>query len=60
VEALKHIDFFDIFDQSEATPVLLLDGHGSIFDIDFLDYVTKKETERCALIGVPYGTQCGK
>jgi hypothetical protein len=36
--------------------VLLLDGHGSRFDIDFLDYIAKKETEWCVLIGVPYGT----
>jgi hypothetical protein len=55
-EAIAHIDSFNVFDRVEATPVLLLDGHGSRFDQQFLDYVNAPATNWCVLIGVPYGT----
>jgi len=55
-EAMAHIDSFNLFDREEATPVLLLDGHGSRFDQYFLDYVNAPATKWCVLIGVPYGT----
>ena len=53
---MAHIDSFNLFDREEATPVLLLDGHGSRFDQYFLDYVNAPATKWCVLIGVPYGT----
>jgi hypothetical protein len=55
-EALRHIDSFNAFDRTEATPALLLDGHGSRFDTTLLEYVNTPATKWCVLIGVPYGT----
>ena len=34
-DILKHIDSFKIFDRREATPFLLMDGHGSRFGLSF-------------------------
>jgi hypothetical protein len=54
--ALKQIDTYHVFDRTEATPVLLLDGHGSRFDFEFLNYVNNDGSKWCVLLGVPYGT----
>jgi hypothetical protein len=43
------------FNRTEATPFLLLDGHGSRFQLPFLDYITAEETKWTVCIGVPYG-----
>jgi hypothetical protein len=59
-EALRHIDSFNAFDRTEATPALLLDGHGSRFDTTLLEYVNTPATKWCVLIGVPYGTHLRK
>jgi len=40
----------------EATPFLLLDGHGSRFELPFLNYIRSEETKWKVCIGVPYGT----
>ncbi len=37
-------------------PFLLLDGHGSHFDLEFLEYVTTVDTKCHVEIGLPYGT----
>jgi len=34
----------------------LLDGHGSRFELPFLDYVNSADTKWTVCIGVPYGT----
>jgi hypothetical protein len=57
VEALKHIDKNLTIDQSEATPFLMLDGHGSSFQLPFLNYINSPENSKWTVcIGVPYGT----
>jgi hypothetical protein len=56
VEALKHIDKKLTIDRSEATPFLLLDGHGSRFQLPFLNYINSPENKWTVCIGVPYGT----
>ncbi len=55
-DALKKIDAALTFDRTEATPFLLLDGHGSRFQLPFLDYITAEDMKWTVCIGVPYGT----
>jgi hypothetical protein len=38
------------------TPFLLVDGHGSRFELPFLDYIHNPEHPWTVAIGVPYGT----
>jgi hypothetical protein len=57
VEMLKALDKLEVFDRSDGVPpFLLLDGHGSRFDYDFLKYINEPETKWNVCIGVPYGT----
>ncbi len=56
MDTLKHIDKCLELDRSEVTPFLLLDGHGSRFELPFLDYVNSDETKWTVCIGMPYGT----
>jgi hypothetical protein len=56
IEVLRHIDSFNAFDRTDATPVLLLDGHGSRLDTTLLEYLSSPATKWCVLIGVLYGT----
>ncbi len=56
MDTLRHIDTCLEWDRTEATPFLLLDGHGSRFELPFLDYVNSPETKWTVCIGVPYGT----
>ena len=56
MDVLQHIDRCLSWDRTEATPFLLLDGHGSRFELPFLDYVNSEETKWTVCIGVPYGT----
>jgi hypothetical protein len=37
-------------------PFLLLDGHGSHFDLEFLHFINAEETKWGCCIGLPYGT----
>jgi hypothetical protein len=53
---LQHLDQHLSFDRTEATPFLLLDGHGSRFELPFLDYINTDATKWTVCIGVPYGT----
>ena len=38
------------------TPFVLLDGHQSRFDLEFLEYINEPLHKRNVCIGVPYGT----
>lgn len=54
---LQTIDELNVFDRSDGVPpFLLLDGHGSRFDLQFLEYINSRDTMWKACIGVPYGT----
>ncbi len=57
VEMLRVIDRFKDFDRSDGiAPFLLLDGHGSRFELPFLKYINAANTKWNACIGLPYGT----
>jgi hypothetical protein len=60
VEMLRAIDKIGVFDRSDGIhPFLILDGHGSRFELPFLRYVNDKDgigTKWNACVGVPYGT----
>jgi len=55
---LETIDEIGVFDREGTglNPFLLLDGHGSRFELDFLDYINTAETKWECCIGLPYGT----
>ena len=54
---LKTLDELNVFDRSDGIPpFLLLDDHGSCFDLEFLEYVNSVETNWRVCMGVPYGT----
>jgi hypothetical protein len=56
-EMLQAIDATNVFDRTTGlNPFLLLDGHGSRFELDFLTYVNSSETKWDVNIGLPYGT----
>jgi hypothetical protein len=56
-EMLQYMDKLVLFDRSDGIPpFLLLDGHGSRFELPFLEYIMNKEHEWKVCIGVPYGT----
>ena len=51
------MDHYELFPRSgNLKPFLLLDGHGSRFEIPFLRYVTDREHPWMVCQGVPYGT----
>jgi len=55
---LKHMDDLKLFprDDPSVKPFLLLDGHGSRFELPFLSYVNDESHPWVVCIGVPYGT----
>ena len=57
---MRRIDNLDLYGEDRKQgmcPFLLLDGHHSRFDIDFLKYINDDEaTKWCVCLGVPYGT----
>ncbi len=54
---LQFMDDLNLFDRQDGiNPFLLLDGHGSRFELPFLEYVTCKDHVWKVCIGVPYGT----
>jgi hypothetical protein len=56
-KALKHMDRLELSDRSDGIcPFLLLDGHGSHFELPFVEYITDPTHEWTVCIGVPYGT----
>ena len=56
-DALATIDHYKVMNRSEGKlPFLLLDGHGSRFELPFLEYITDADHKWMVCIGVPYGT----
>jgi hypothetical protein len=54
---LCYLDSLKLFDRSKGLyPFLILDGHGSRFELDFLDYINTCESKWHVNIGLPYGT----
>jgi hypothetical protein len=54
---LAYLDSLHIFDRSTGlSPFLILDGHGSCFEFEFLEYINKAEHKWNVNIGLPYGT----
>jgi hypothetical protein len=54
---LEAIDKLQVFDRSTGlSPFLLLDGHGSRFKLEFLEYIHTEESRWDCCIGLPYGT----
>jgi hypothetical protein len=54
---LKQLDELEVFDRSTGlNSFLILDGHGSRFELEFLEYVITCETKWNVNIGLPYGT----
>lgn len=58
-EIFQTLDKLEVFDQDSKEgrkPFVLLDGHQSWFDIEFLEYINDPDHEWCFSIGIPYGT----
>ena len=57
-QMLQHMDKLGLFPRKEGgpKPFLLLDGHGSRFQLPFLKCVNNPSTQWCVCIGVPNGT----
>ena len=56
-DILQTLDKLDLFPRVNGVrPFLLLDGHGSRFELPFLAYINDPEHEWIVVIGVPYGT----
>ena len=56
-EALKTLDLLGVFQSHDNTnPFLLVDGHGSRFEIPFLPYINDPSHQWVFCIGVPYRT----
>ena len=54
---LTKLDQLKKFPRDNGTlPFLIADGHGSRFELPFLDYICNPEHEWAMCIGVPYGT----
>ena len=57
IDILATLDHIKCIDRSSGRkPFLLVDGHGSRFQLDFLKYVIDPCHEWVVVIGVPYGT----
>ena len=56
-DILREMDARGIFKREDGrVPFLLLDGHGSRIELEFLQYVSDPEHKWVICIGVPYGT----
>jgi hypothetical protein len=55
---LRCLDSLQVFDREThgLNPFLILDGHGSRFDLKFLEYMNESPTKWNVNIGLPYGT----
>ena len=55
-EALETLDCLGIFlRENGIKPMLLVDGHGSRFQLPFLEYINNVDHKWLCCIGVPYG-----
>jgi hypothetical protein len=53
----RTLDKLNIFSREEGIrPFVLLDGHSTRFDIEFLEYINDSDHRWSVCIGVPYGT----
>ncbi len=55
-DVMKYLDKKWAFDWTEADPFRLLVGHGSRFEMPFLNYINDPASKWMVSIGVPYGT----
>ena len=58
-DIFKTLDVLEVFydiRQKGMKPFVLLDGHQTRFDLNFLNYVNDEKHPWCFAIGVPYGT----
>ena len=53
---LDNLHLFDKDREEGYTPFMLLDGHSSRFDLQFLEYINNDEHRWNVCLGVPYGT----
>ncbi len=54
---LEAVDDLQVFYRTSGlNPFLLLDGHSSRFELEFLEYIHREETRWDCCIGLPYGT----
>ena len=57
VRIFKKMDDYNIFERTEnLNPFVLLDGHHSRFEVDFLQYIINDAHKWHVCIGIPYGT----
>ena len=57
VKMLQTLDKYEIFDREHGiVPFLIADGHGSRFELEFLQCICNPKNELALCIGVPYGT----
>ena len=59
LDVVKTLDNFCVYDEDRKLGqkhMLLLDAHGSRFELPFLKYINQNDTEWVVCIGVPYGT----
>jgi len=58
INVLRTLDETQIFDEDRENgvkPLMLVDGHGSRFELPFLRYISNDTHEWTVVIGVPYG-----
>jgi hypothetical protein len=56
-DILRTLDKIEVFShKNEKRPFLLVDGHSTRFDIEFLEYINDPTHRWSVCIGVPYGT----
>jgi len=57
IQMLQSMDALQLFDRSTGlNPFLLLDGHGSRFELEYLEYINSHDHKWECCIGLPYGT----
>jgi hypothetical protein len=54
---LRYIDSHNVYNRSIGeNPLLILDGHHSRMDVEFLEYINNEDHKWYVCLGVPYGT----
>jgi len=57
---VNQLEQYATFDQTDMHPFLLLDGHGSHFEEEFLEFVNSPEHKWKLCISIPMGCTCGR